>query len=203
MSTQKQRVVLNRKWITFASILTVILTLDIVTKRWAVKTLSIAPSELFGGLIPLRLAYNRGAAFGISLGNDPRWFFIPITIIALMLLFYLLIQARDRDVLRIFSVSLVVSGAFGNLIDRIFEPLGVVDFIGPIWLGFMNWPIFNVADMAISCGAVLLAISFWQEEREEREAALAADVAGDEPAAGASPEVEPTNEPSPEPEPTA
>jgi len=41
----------------------------------------------------------------------------------------------------------------------------VVDFIGPVDLGFMLWPIFNVADMAISCGAVLLALSFWLEER--------------------------------------
>jgi len=43
----------------------------------------------------------------------------------------------------------------------------VVDFIGPINLGFMDWPIFNVADMAISCGAVALAISFWLEEEPE------------------------------------
>jgi signal peptidase II len=158
---------LKQKWITFGSILGVILALDIGTKRWAEDTLSVAPSELFGGLVPLRLAYNRGAAFGISIGDDPRWFFIPVTIIALGLLFYLLLQARERDLLRVFSVSLVVSGAFGNLLNRIFEPMGVVDFIGPIWLGFTHWPIFNVADMAISTGAVLLAISFWQEEREE------------------------------------
>ncbi len=190
---------MNRKWITFASILTTVLALDIVTKRWAVRTLSISPSELFGGLIPLRLLYNRGAAFGISLGNDPRWFFIPITIIALILLFYLLMQARERDMLRIFSVSLVVSGAFGNLIDRIFEPLGVIDFIGPIWLGFYHWPIFNVADMAISCGAVLLAISFWQEEREEARAERRAAAEG---TAEASTDAEPPIESSPEPEPT-
>lgn len=158
---------MNRKWITFASILVTVLALDIVTKRWAVKTLLITPREMLGGLIPLRLAYNKGAAFGITLGDDPRWFFIPITIIALVLLFFLLKQARERDTVRIFSVSLVASGAMGNLIDRVFEPLGVIDFIGPIWLGFMHWPIFNVADMAISCGAVLLAISFWQEEREQ------------------------------------
>lgn len=152
-----------------------ILALDVATKRWAVSTLPNSPRELFGGLVPLRLAYNKGAAFGISLGQDPRWFFIPITIIALILLFYLLVQARPGDMLRVLSVSLVVSGAFGNLIDRIFEPLGVVDFIGPIWIGFMLWPIFNVADMAISCGAVLLAISFWQEEREEARARQTAE----------------------------
>jgi signal peptidase II len=187
---------LNRKWIIFGSIVGVVLTLDIVTKRWAVKTLSIAPSELLGGLIPLRLAYNRGAAFGISLGNDPRWFFIPITVIALLLLFYLLVQARDRDLLRVFSVSLVVSGAFGNLINRVFEPMGVIDFIGPIWIGFTNWPIFNVADMAISTGAVILAISFWQEEREEARAKQL-DEADGSPESTAESTADPTREPTP------
>ena len=68
----------------------------------------------------------------------------------------------------------MVSGAVGNLYDRVRWDRGVVDFLGPIDLGFWHFPIFNVADMAITCGAVLLAISFWLEEQEERarEAAL-------------------------------
>jgi len=129
---------------------------------------------LFFGHVPLTLAFNRGAAFGLSLGNDPRWFFIPITLLALVLLLVLLKQADAGDWLRIVSVSLVISGALGNLYDRIRWDRGVVDFIGPIDLGVMLWPIFNVADMAISCGAVLLAISFWREEREEQRAAISA-----------------------------
>ena len=77
----------------------------------------------------------------------------------------LFVRAHRRDHLRHVSLVLVIAGALGNLIDRVRWNGGVVDFIGPIDLGFMNWPIFNVADMAISCGAVLLAISFWLEER--------------------------------------
>jgi len=120
--------------------------------------------EIFGGLVPLTLAFNRGAAFGISIGNDPRWFFIPVTILAMVLLGYLLVKTDPADRFRLFALSLVFSGALGNLIDRVRWNRGVVDFIGPIDLGFMDWPIFNVADMAISCGAVALAISFWNEE---------------------------------------
>jgi signal peptidase II len=146
------------------SILPIVLFLDILTKRWAMETLSIRSSELFGGLVPLTLAYNRGAAFGLSIGNDPRWFFIPVTLLALGLLIYLLIRTEPGDRFRIFALSLVLTGAVGNLIDRVRWDRGVVDFIGPIDLGFMDWPIFNVADMAISCGAVALAISFWMEE---------------------------------------
>lgn len=144
--------------------LPIILILDIVTKRWAMASLAGPPIELLGGLVPLTLAYNRGAAFGLSIGNDPRWFFIPVTLLALILLSYLITRTSPGDRFRLLALSLVFSGAVGNLIDRLRWSRGVVDFIGPIDLGFMDWPIFNVADMAISCGAVALAISFWVED---------------------------------------
>ena len=147
-----------------------VMVLDLITKRWALEVLGPgAPSrEILGGLVPLTLAYNKGAAFGIHLGEDSRWFFVPVTIIALVLLAVLFKQAADRDLLRIASISLVVSGAIGNLYDRIRWDRGVVDFIGPINLGLWDFPIFNVADMAITCGAILLAFSFWFEEQEDR-----------------------------------
>lgn len=145
-----------------------IMVLDVVTKRWALETLVSQSRELFGGLLPLTLAYNKGAAFGMRIGEDSRWFFIPVTIVALVLLGILYKQAEERDLLRIGAISLVVSGAVGNLYDRVRWDRGVVDFLGPIDLGFWHFPIFNVADMAITCGAILLAISFWMEEQEER-----------------------------------
>lgn len=156
---------MKAKIIMFGSILPAVLLLDRITKRWAESSLAGRRMELLDGLVPLTLAHNRGAAFGIELGSNPRVFFIPITILALILLGALLVQAGKRDYLRVLSVSLVISGALGNLYDRITNALGVVDFIGPINLGFMHWPIFNVADMAITTGAVLLALSFWMEDR--------------------------------------
>lgn len=159
--------VLRTKTYFLGAVFPVVLVLDIITKKWAMGALMGQSSELFGGLIPLTLAFNRGAAFGLSIGNDPRWFFIPVTILALGLLAYLLVQTDEADRFRIFALSLVLTGALGNLIDRVRWDRGVVDFIGPINLGFMDWPIFNVADMAISCGAVALAISFWMEESRQ------------------------------------
>ena len=153
------------KLVIFALTFSPIMILDLVTKRWALEALSYSSSQLFGGLIPLTLAFNKGAAFGISIGEDSRWFFVPVTILALALLGSLLKQSSKTDFLRIFSISLVVSGALGNLYDRVRWGRGVVDFIGPIDLGIGDFPIFNVADMAISCGAILLAISFWMEEQ--------------------------------------
>lgn len=153
-----------------------VMVLDVVTKRWALEALVTQSRELFGGLVPLTLAFNKGAAFGMRIGEDSRWFFIPVTIVALVLLGILYKQAEERDLLRIGAIALVVSGAVGNLYDRVRWDRGVVDFLGPIDLGFWHFPIFNVADMAITCGAILLAISFWMEEQEERarEAAVAA-----------------------------
>ena len=164
--------VLRAKLAIFGTILPLILVLDVITKRWALEALAGGRRlDLFGGLMPLTLAFNRGAAFGIRIGEDSRWFFVPVTILALFLLGMLLVQARKDDLLRVVSLSLVVAGAVGNLYDRVRWSRGVVDFLGPVDLGFAHFPIFNVADIAITCGAILLALSFWLEEREERRAA--------------------------------
>ena len=174
----------KEKLTVFAAVAPSVLLLDFITKRWALAALDGGNRlELLGGFVPLTLAFNRGAAFGISVGDDSRWFFIPITILALVLLFVLLRlrQAERQDWLRLVSITMVVSGALGNLYDRVRWDRGVVDFIGPIDLGVMDWPIFNVADMSITCGAVLLAISFWGEERRERAAEVVLE--GGEPTA--------------------
>jgi len=173
----------------FGTVFPVVMILDLITKRWALEALAIQRGELFGGLIPLTLAFNRGAAFGISVGDDSRWLFVPITIAALGLLAYILRQTEARDYTRILAISLVVSGAVGNLYDRVRWSRGVVDFIGPIDLGIYDFPIFNVADIAISCGAILLAWSFLLEERAERLAAEAAAAAEREGGEGTEPAV--------------
>ena len=166
------------KLLIFGLLFPAILVADLVTKRWALDVLAETPSEMLGGLVPLTLAFNRGAAFGIRVGDDSRWFFIPVTLIALVLLAVLFKQAVERDYLRIVSISLVVAGAMGNLYDRVRWDQGVVDFIGPVDLGLWDFPIFNVADSAITCGAILLAISFWLEERAHERAAQAAQQVG-------------------------
>jgi signal peptidase II len=162
----------GRKTGFLAGIVIPILALDIITKRWALAALDPGRTiEPLGSWLPITLAFNRGAAFGIRFTEDPRLVFVPITIVALVVLSVLLKQATQRDYVRIVSISLVMAGALGNLIDRVRWNRGVVDFIGPYDLGFMDWPIFNVADMAISCGAVLLALSFGMEERQLARAA--------------------------------
>jgi signal peptidase II len=150
-----------------ASLVVGVLVLDLSTKSWALRALAGGRTmEVLGGFVPLTLAFNLGAAFGIRIGPDPRWVFIPISVIAAGFLLILIRQASPGDHLRVVASSLVLGGALGNLYDRVRWDRGVVDFIGPIDLGVMLWPIFNVADMAITTGAVLLAVSFWKEEAE-------------------------------------
>ena len=140
----------------------VIVTLDLITKSWALRALATESRELFGGLVPLHLAFNRGAAFGIRFGSDPRWVFIPITIAAFFFLIHVIRSAKG-DPFRAGAASLILGGAIGNFYDRVRWDRGVVDFIGPIDLHFTLFPVFNVADMAITCGGIALAISFWME----------------------------------------
>lgn len=163
---------MRKKLVIFTAIFPIVMVLDWITKRWALEALAGGRRlETFGGFVPLTLAYNRGAAFGLNVGPDSRWLFVPITFMALVLLGTLYRQAQRGDILRLVSLALVISGAIGNLYDRLRWSRGVVDFIGPIDLGFADFPIFNVADISISCGAVLLAVSFWLEERDIQKAA--------------------------------
>jgi signal peptidase II len=175
------------KYLILGLVFPTIMVADYITKRWALAALETQRGEMLGGWVPLTLAFNKGAAFGIRLGSDSRWFFVPVTIVALVLLGLLFRQAKDRDILRVLSISLVVSGAIGNLWDRLRWSRGVIDFIGPIDLGFWDFPIFNVADMAITCGAILLAISFWFEEHHERRLASTSASVSEDLATDASP----------------
>ena len=83
--------------------------------------------------------------------------------------------APPGDRFRQLALGLVAGGAAGNLIDRIRSGRGVVDFLD-VGIGALRWPTFNVADIAVSCGAIALAISLWREDarRPEQESASAA-----------------------------
>lgn len=149
-------------------VVTVVLS-DIVTKWIAVRDLwpRGVPREVFGDFVRLTLVFNRGAAFGLHLGEYSRWIFLALTIAALFILAQLYRATPARDIARTLAIALVSGGAIGNLIDRVRGPQGVVDFID-IGIRDARWPTFNVADMAVSTGAVLLAWVLWGEDRVER-----------------------------------
>jgi signal peptidase II len=155
-----------------------ILVLDVVTKEWALEALNHGGTVETAG-VPLTLAFNTGIAFGLDVPSAGRWILIAASVFVVIMLAGMFHQAKPTDWLRLSALSLVAAGALGNLRDRVRWDRGVVDFIGPIDLGFMHWPIFNVADMAITTGAIALGLSLWREGAEAKAMAEAAAGATD------------------------
>lgn len=142
----------------------IVVVLDVITKYLA--ELELGRGEMVrvvGDWVRLHLVYNRGAAFGLSLGAYSRWIFLVIAVVAVVILYRMSATAPVGDRFRQLALGLVAGGAFGNLIDRIRSHRGVVDFLD-VGIGTLRWPTFNVADIAVSCGAIALALSLWRED---------------------------------------
>jgi signal peptidase II len=142
-----------------------VVALDQLTKRIVQMGMELHDRiEILGDAIRLTYIRNPGAAFGIHAGPNSRWIFLGISIIALGILaaLYRVTPATDR--LRLTSIALIAGGAIGNIIDRLTSSAGVVDFVD-VGLGDLRWPVFNVADMAVTTGALVLALSLWREDR--------------------------------------
>jgi signal peptidase II len=136
---------------------TVVVVLDALTKQWALTALADEPIELFGSL-RLALVFNKAGAFG--LGGA----FIPFLAVAALILVVVMVTVGTATarVVTALALGLVLGGAFGNVGDRIFRSPGflkgaVVDFVD---VGF--WPVFNLADSAITCGCLLLLLASWK-----------------------------------------
>ena len=152
-------------WPVFATILLA----DCTSKELIVSALGARPGPhpVIGDLLRFTVAYNPGAALSIHLGEWSRVGFGVIAIAALIVLFRLYQRTASNGVLRATALALVAGGALGNLLDRIRSPRGVVDFID-VGLGDSRFWTFNIADVGVSVGAILLALVLWQEDRAKR-----------------------------------
>src|SRR5262245_49197863 len=144
----------GRGWLVAAIVLGVVVA-DQLTKTWAVRELVDGPVELAGPDVAFRLSRNRGGAFSLFQG------FTPLLALLAIVLAVVLVRAlhRTRDPLVLVALALILGGAIGNLIDRLARDPGflrgeVVDFVD---VG--RFPVFNVADSAITIGAVLLFVA--------------------------------------------
>ncbi len=142
-----------------------IVVLDQATKIFTKNYMILGHSKkLLGNFVRYTYIENTGMAFGIHIGS--RFFFTIFSILAsLVILVYLFRARNDQPMVRI-SLALILGGAIGNLIDRIFSG-AVVDFID-VGFGSLRWYVFNVADAAVSIGMILLitAILLKKEEPE-------------------------------------
>ena len=130
-----------------------VLALDLLTKAFVVATVTPGhPVRIFGDVVTLTLVRNPGAAFSMATGMT--WL---LTIVAICVVIGVVrIGQSLRSLWWAVGLGMVLGGAVGNLIDRFFREPGpmqghVVDFISVGW-----WPVFNVADSGIVCGAILL-----------------------------------------------
>lgn len=131
-----------------------LLVIDQITKYLVVSHFSLGKSvTLIPGLINLTYIHNRGAAFGIF--QNQTLPFILVTVFALALGIWVLYKRYFNSSVMDWAILLIISGGVGNLIDRVFRQGNVVDFIET---AFMEFPIFNIADCAVTVGAILMVV---------------------------------------------
>lgn len=132
----------------------VVLVLDIVTKAIVYRTLPLGgpPIEVLGEWLRWTYIHNTGAAFGLFQGN--RLVFVAVSVVSSVVIVYLVATGRYRDRWTPVALGLILGGAIGNLIDRLW--LGaVIDFID-VGIGPHRWPFFNIADSGITIGVTIL-----------------------------------------------
>ncbi len=153
----------------FWLIVIAVTVLDFVTKAVAVERLAPRhiPHRVFGDFVRFTLAYNPGAAFGMHLGSASRWIFSILSVVIVVVLLRSTAELTRLSKLAAIGVPIVIGGALGNLLDRIRLREGVVDFID-VGVGDVRFWTFNVADSAVTVGAVCLILALWSQEREQR-----------------------------------
>lgn len=138
---------------------------DVITKRVAVAKLDFAvPHQIIGDWLQFTLVFNRGAAFGTTVGDRSRWIFTILAVTILVVLVRMAYYSRPDEAWKLTALGLVCGGAVGNLIDRLRWTHGVVDFIDVGVHAHRFW-VFNLADSAVSVGAALLVLILWREDR--------------------------------------
>ncbi|MBO0994296.1 signal peptidase II [Bacillus sp. SD088] len=143
-----------------------IVVLDQLTKWLIVKNMEFGESiPIIQNFFYITSHRNRGAAWGIL--ENQMWLFYIITVIVVVgIIYYLEKHAKGKYLFQL-SLSFILGGAIGNFIDRVFRQ-EVVDFVDT-YIFTYDFPIFNIADAALTIGVVLMFIQLIKEAREEKE----------------------------------
>jgi len=150
------------KWL---SISVFVIVLDQISKQMVERSFELYESINVIPFFNLTLAYNEGAAFSFlsDAGGWQRWFFLILTTVISTVVFFWLKKSEDK--IESLALSLVLGGAIGNLIDRLL--LGhVIDFLD-VYYETHHWPTFNIADMAIVGGVMLLIVTLFKTPSEK------------------------------------
>jgi signal peptidase II len=144
-------------------VLAILIAGDLATKAWISSAFRLGQSRaVIPGFFNLTLVHNTGAAFGMG----ARWsqhFFVIVSILAVGVIGYLFFKLKPHEWLSRWGLVLILSGALGNLADRLRFGY-VVDFLD-VYMKTRHWPSFNVADSAITVGAILFGIDLLRGSR--------------------------------------
>lgn len=145
--------------------------LDFITKAYISSTMFLHESfVVIGGFLNITYVRNPGAAFSFLADAPPVFrfvFFVTVTALAIILVLTYIARSKIEEPFMTFALSLILSGAVGNLIDRV--RFGeVIDFID-VYIGSHHWPAFNVADSTISVGAVILLLEMFRGTKRQND----------------------------------
>lgn len=161
------------KYLLLLAVTGTVVTLDQLTKHLVLQRFQLGESvPVIDGFFNLTYVRNPGAAFGLLARADSSFrvpFFIVVPLIALGVIFYVFRRVEDKDLKLATALSLVIGGAFGNLIDRSAYNY-VVDFLDFHWKYQAHFPAFNVADMAICVGVGVLIWDIIKKEQQHQKA---------------------------------
>lgn len=148
-------------------IIGIIIFLDQISKFVIKTNFNIYDNiKIFKGFFQLFYAPNSGAIWGIFHNQSntiiPKIITI-ISVIAVLILIFFFLKVKSNHKLELTSLSFIIGGAIGNIIDRIYQGF-VVDFLD-FYIKDYHWPTFNIADSFITIGVVILAISIWKGEK--------------------------------------
>lgn len=153
-------------WILSLVAVLVMIGVDQWTKYWAVTQLKpISNTTVIDGFLDFTFVENRGVAFGMLSGK--KWvILLMVAVIVAVLVYYFMTLPKKKEYHMVrAALILILAGAVGNVIDRIFRGY-VVDFLE---FTFIQWPVFNVADIYVVCGVILLCILMLFVIREDKE----------------------------------
>lgn len=145
----------GRRMLLYWGIVIMAVAIDQATKAAARKLLDATPRPAIPGVIDLVHAENTGAAF--SIGEGATWLFAAIAVACVLATLCAVWRVRDLPMWLVAPISLVAGGAFGNLIDRVMRG-SVTDFVAT---AFIDFPVFNVADVCVTVGTALGIVGYW------------------------------------------
>jgi signal peptidase II len=143
-----------------------VIAIDQISKWLIVKNMELGTSiPIIDNVLYITSHRNRGAAWGIL--ENKMWFFYIITVVFVVFIVFYMKKYAKTDKLLGISLSLILGGAIGNFIDRVFRQ-EVVDFIH-VYIFSYNYPVFNIADSALCIGVVLIIIQTLLEGKKTKE----------------------------------